>query len=158
VRSARRRGTLGAMLAIEPPVATPTFAAPTVLTRTARAGDGPPAPAVNAAGETLVAWRDVRGRLVVRSNARPGAGPARAFGPPRRVTRTAVSPDAGAALRADGSAAVLYLRESARGGRRMLEVATARRGRAFSRPQRLVSVRANLTAFQVLAAGERFVA
>jgi hypothetical protein len=117
------------MLAIDLP--TQAFAAPVVVTRAAKADAGAPALAVNPQGQVLVAWRDARDRVVVRAGA---------SGRTRVAGRTEWGGEPDAALRADGTAAVLYLHRPLRGGRRTLEIATARTGRAFSRPQKLVSV------------------
>ncbi|MDA0172675.1 hypothetical protein OJ998_26470 [Solirubrobacter taibaiensis] len=135
------------MLAIDPPA--PVFAASAVVTRAAKADTGAPALAVNPQGQVLVAWRDARDRVIVRAGA---------SGRTRVAGRTEWGGSATAALRADGFAAVLYLHQPLRGGRRTLEVATARPGRAFSRPRKLVSVVASVGAYQVFAAGDRFVA
>ena len=120
-----------------------------VVTRAAQADTGAPALAVNPQGQVLVAWRDARDRVIVRAGA---------SGRTRVAGRTEWGGTAEAALRADGFAAVLYLHRPLRGGRRTLEVATARPGRAFSRPRTLVSVVANVGAYRVFAAGDRFVA
>ena len=97
----------------------------------------------------LVAWRDAHDRVIVRAGA---------SGRTRVAGRTEWGGTAEAALRADGFAAVLYLHRPLRGGRRTLEIATARPGRAFSRPRKLVSVVASVNAYRVFAAGDRFVA
>ena len=135
------------MLAIDQPA--PVFAASAVVTRAAKADTGAPALAVNPQGQVLVAWRDAHDRVIVRAGA---------SGRTRVAGRTEWGGAAEAALRADGFAAVLYLHRPLRGGRRTLEVATARPGRAFSRPRTLVSVVANVGAYRVFAAGDRFVA
>lgn len=135
------------MLAIDLP--TQAFAAPVVVTRAAKPDTGEPALAVNPQGQVLVAWRDARDRVVVRAGA---------SGRTRVAGRTGWGGEPEAALRADGAAAVVYVHRPLRGGRRTLAVTTARPGRAFTRPRTLVSVVANVSAYRVFAAGDRFVA
>ncbi len=135
------------MVLMEPPVAVPaqSFAAPVVITRTAQRDSGPPAVALNAAGEVAVAWvRD--GRVIVQRGATP-----------QTVFRDASGADPAAALAADGAAAVLVTRHGKR-GHRFLEAATAPARAPFGRPQRLVDVVASLTGEHVFAVGGRFVA
>jgi hypothetical protein len=61
-----------------------------------------------------------------------------------------------AALAPDGTAAVLWSRQLAR-GRRLLELSVAPPGGRFGRPRRLADVHANITAWRVFSAGGRFV-
>ena len=135
------------MLFVEPPVAVPaqSFAAPVVVTRTAQDDSGPPAVALDAQGNALIAWRGQDGRVRVRAGARAVRAASRG---------TAYQPEV--ALAPDGTAATLYVRYLKR-GRRLLEP-VAPPGQAFGRPQRLVSVVANVTAWHLFAAGDRFVA
>ena len=134
----------GAVLVLAPP---PQFTAPAVVAHVAIRDGSPPSVAVDEAGRTLVAWTD-RGRVIVRRGTSGSA---------MTVSRRRFAGDPSVALGADGSAAVLWTRFGEH-GKRTLEAAVAAPGGRFSRPQRLVSVTANVTAEQVLAAGGRFAA
>ena len=140
------------MLFLAPLVAEPPhFAPPAIVTRMADPQSGPPAVAVNEGGKTLVAWMGERTRGGARVIVRRGANGA------KQVLSGRPAGEPVAALGPDGSAAVMWSRDGEH-GRRFLEVAVAPPGGRFGRPQRLVSVVANISAWNVMAAGGRFVA
>ncbi|WP_028065519.1 hypothetical protein [Solirubrobacter soli] len=131
------------MLVLAPP---PQFAPPQTVAHVAQDDGSPPAVAVDETGRTLVAWTDDRGRVRVRAGA---AGPSQVVSTKRYASGPAV------ALAPDGSAAVQWTRYGEH-GRRTVEVAVAKPGGRFGRPQRLVSVVANVIAETVFASGGRF--
>jgi hypothetical protein len=135
---------VAAVLVLPPP---PQFAPPQNVAHVSSSDGQPPAVAVDESGRTLVAWSE-RGRILVRRGA---------AGATQVVSRARYALDPAVALAADGSSAVLWTRFG-KHGRRTLEAATAPPDGRFGRPQRLVSVVANVIAEQVLASGGRFAA
>ena len=114
------------MLAAAPPV---QFSPPVVVTRSARATGEAPTVAINARGDTLLAWgAGRRAHLYVRRGAKT-----------QTFAETYVF-GAALALANDGSAAALFERDGAH-GKRMIEVATAGAGARFRRPQRRLRLR-----------------
>jgi len=116
---------------------------------------GPPAVAVNASGDSVVAWNtQLRGRVNLRIDVRRG-GPSGRLG---RVQRVGEGAFPQVSIAPDGTAAVMWDGARPGNGRSLLLGSIAPPGMPFGRPQRLLLVKASVPGFSVVATDERIIA
>ena len=150
-------GGLMACAGAAPALGAPRFSAPiTVAARGLPSLSAPPAVAVNASGDSVVAWNaQLRGRAYLRIDVRRGASSGRLG----RAQQVGEGSSPKVAIAPDGAAVVMWEGVARPGnGRRLLLASIAPPGTAFGRPQKLLLVKADVPYFSVVATDERIVA
>jgi hypothetical protein len=144
------------MASATPAAGASSFSAPTTVAASGLPElSAHPSVAVNASGESVVAWNaQLRGRAKFLIDVRRGE-PSGHLGPVQQVGEGA-SPEV--SIAANGTAAVMWSGGRPGHDRELLVASIAAPGRPFGRPQKLLLAKATVPGFSIVATDERVVA